>query len=204
MLRILALASLVGASAAQHHHHEDPFAGSGCNCTAFCDGKCAINATGKATITQYRMTQFGVVDMTNKNTGDVPGDTSFVISRRTTAYQCKKDPTSFMCSGIAQFTGDNPNSTDLVLEWSLEVDGQWGPYQMCNPVDSAASNGAWSCLNNLGHTMVLPNPPPSYPATCSSRYKGANNCERCPTCQCCVATPESTVVLLPRCAMLSL
>ena len=27
-------------------------------------------------MTLYRMTQFGVVDMTNKNTGDVPGDTS--------------------------------------------------------------------------------------------------------------------------------
>ena len=46
-----------------------------------------------------------VVDMTNKNTGDVLGDTSFVISRRTSAYECKKDPTNFMCSGIAQFSG---------------------------------------------------------------------------------------------------
>jgi hypothetical protein len=107
-----AVALLVAAAVAQpgegnhsHHHggHDDPFAGSGCNCSAFCGecsfvlcqtkyrcvpqsclmnraaasltthargaaNECSINATGKATITQYRMTQFGVVDMRNKNT----------------------------------------------------------------------------------------------------------------------------------------
>ena len=35
-----------------------------------------MESTGAANMTLYRMTQFGVVDMTNKNTGDVPGDTS--------------------------------------------------------------------------------------------------------------------------------
>ena len=53
---------------------------------------------------------------TIRNTGDIAGDTSFVISRRTTAYDCRKNPSSFMCSGLAQFTGDNPDSTDLVLQ----------------------------------------------------------------------------------------
>ena len=39
-------------------------------------GSCNVESTGAANMTLYRMTQFGVVDMTNKNTGDVPGDTS--------------------------------------------------------------------------------------------------------------------------------
>ena len=34
-------------------------------------------------ITVYRMTPFGVLDMVNKDTGDVKGDTSFVLSRKT-------------------------------------------------------------------------------------------------------------------------
>ena len=165
----------LGATTAQHHHHDDPFAGSGCNCTAFCADECAINATGPATITQYRMTQFGVVDMNNKNTGDMAGDTSFVIDRRTSAYECRQDPTSFMCSGIAQFDGDEPNSTDLVLEWELDVDGKWGPYLMCNPIDSAVSDGPWSCRDSLGHPMVLPAPPASYPPACAAKFRGAEN-----------------------------
>ena len=28
--------------------------------------------------------------------------------------------------GLAQFQGDVPNCTDLVLEWKIEVDGDWG------------------------------------------------------------------------------
>ena len=72
-------------------------------------------------MTLYRMTQFGVVDMTNKDTGDVLGDTSFVISRRTTAYECRQNPNSYMCSNLAQFQGDVPNCTDLVLKWKIEV-----------------------------------------------------------------------------------
>ena len=31
------------------------------------------------------------------------------------------------------FEGDIPSSSDLVLQFSIEVDGQWGPYGACNP-----------------------------------------------------------------------
>ena len=51
------------------------------------------------------MTPKGVLDMRNKDTGDVRGDTSFVLSRRTVAYQCRQDPSSFFCSGLTQFAG---------------------------------------------------------------------------------------------------
>jgi len=40
-----------------------------------------------------------------------------------------------MCTNVAQFTGDNPNSTDIILEMNVEVDGQWGPYLECNPLN---------------------------------------------------------------------
>ena len=111
-----------------------------------------------------------------RNSGDVAGDTSFVISRRTTAYECRKDPSNFMCiGGLAQFSGDDPNSTDLVLEWSLDIDGKWGPYLECNPLDAKKSLGGWECSNGMfGKGMRnMPKPPPNYPATCKA-YKGGD------------------------------
>merc|ERR1711957_815184 len=105
-------------------HHQDPFEGSGCDCKRFCNYECAINATAKPTVMNfYRMTMKGVMDLTDKNTGDVGGDTSFVLSRRNNAYNCKKNPNDYMCTQLAQFSGDDKNSTDLVLEMKVEVDG---------------------------------------------------------------------------------
>lgn len=74
------------------------------------------------------MTPFGVLDLAEKNSADMPGDVSFVISRRTAAYECKVNPTSWGCSTMVQFEGDDPNSTDLVLQMTVEVDGQWGEW----------------------------------------------------------------------------
>ena len=49
--------------------------------------------------------------------GDVGGDTSFVISRRTTAYECRKDPSNFMCiGGLAQFSGDDAMVDQMIAE----------------------------------------------------------------------------------------
>ena len=93
---------------AQHSH--DPFSGSGCNCSAFCAGSCAINASKPGTRTLYRMTPLEVDSLADKNTGDAPGDTSYVISRRTAAFDCKKDPGSFQCANLV-VTGDDPDST---------------------------------------------------------------------------------------------
>jgi hypothetical protein len=61
----------------------DPFAGSGCTCESFCNYDCAINATeAPLNMTFYRMTYKGVLDLSDKDTGDVAGDTSFVISKK--------------------------------------------------------------------------------------------------------------------------
>ena len=184
MLRALVALAGAAAASAQHHGYGPDF--GDCTCATFCDGSCKstvrgkAEGTGPANVTLYRMSPFGVIDMTNKNTGDVPGDTSFVVSRRTTAYECRMNPSSFQCSGggMAQFEGDDPNSTDLVLQWQIEVDGNWGPYQYCNPVNNTDQLGAWACVNELhysgggGHSR--PPPPKNFPLQCSSQYTGAD------------------------------
>jgi hypothetical protein len=135
LARVLLLSAVAACSAPTIAAQRGPDFGK-CTCETFCDGSCSVGTTGAANMTLYRMTQFGVVDMTNKNTGDVLGDTSFVIERRTSAYMCRQNPSSWMCGGgLAQFEGDIPNCTDLVLQWEIEVDGNWGPYQYCNPVN---------------------------------------------------------------------
>lgn len=150
------------------HHGDDPFEGSNCTCSTFCDNKCAINATGLSNMTLYRMTPAGVFSLAEKDTGDVRGDTSFVLSRRTSAYQCRKDPNSFMCSGVTQFQGDDANSTDVVMGFHLEVDGEWGPYLMCNPINTTKPLGPWACKTSLSYG---PTPPPKCVAANMSVYE---------------------------------
>ena len=95
MAVILAISAGTCCAAVGHHHHDDPFAGSNCTCSTFCAGACSINATGPSTKTLYRMTPHGVMSLANKDTGDVNGDTSFVVSRRTAAFDCRKNPNSW-------------------------------------------------------------------------------------------------------------
>eukprot|EP00035_Acanthoeca_spectabilis_P021876 m.440741 g.440741 ORF g.440741 m.440741 type:complete len:385 (-) comp18556_c0_seq1:103-1257(-) len=157
-------------------HHPDPFAGSGCDCESFCNYKCSINASEPTTITTYRMTPAGVLDMVNKNTGDPNGDTSFVLSRRTTAYECRHgNANSFYCDGMTQFDGDDSNSTDIVQEWEIQIDGQWGPYLYCNPVNASDPLGPWDCDVTIGGgggggTPITP--PPQCAKTNFSVYNG--------------------------------
>lgn len=149
-------AVLLGSAAAQHHH--DPFAGSNCSCATFCNSTCSINPLpAPVNRTLYRMTPFGVLDLANKNTGDPRGDTSFVLSKKTNAYQCRQDPNQFQCHGLAQFTGDDPNSTDLIAELVVELDGQWGPYLPCNPVNTSNQvKGPWACSTSLAPSGAVP------------------------------------------------
>jgi len=142
-------------------YHPDPFAGSNCTCAGFCAGTCAINATQPQNITLWRMTPgwrgvpgTPVLDMTNKNTGDVVGDSGFVLSRS---------------SARSFFEGDVPNSTDIVLQLTVEVDGQWGPYGACNPPGTQAGDkdanitnfSDFTCQYNRSHhhSFSQPNGP---------------------------------------------
>lgn len=78
MLHFLAFAILCVTFYAQ----PDPFAHSDCKCDTFCDYECSINATEAKNMTLYRMTPNGVYDLSDKDTGDVPGDMSFVLSQK--------------------------------------------------------------------------------------------------------------------------
>ena len=54
----------------------------------------------------------------------------------------------------------------------FEVDGQWGPYLPCNPVNISDPYGAWNCTTDFMHHN-----PPDYPHVCvannySSAYEG--------------------------------
>eukprot|EP00041_Stephanoeca_diplocostata_P003823 m.38482 g.38482 ORF g.38482 m.38482 type:complete len:386 (-) comp14630_c0_seq1:217-1374(-) len=155
---VVVLATTMLMSAWAQHH--DPFAGSNCTCETFCNYECAINATQPANLTLYRMTPKGVLGMDNKNTGDAHGDTSFVLSHRLTAYECREDPNSFFCSNLAQFEGDDKNSTDLIESLTIEVDGQWGPYLYCNPDNISDPLGSWSCKVDITPGGNAGPPPP--------------------------------------------
>jgi hypothetical protein len=155
---LLSVASTANANPFSSHHHVDPFAGSGCTCDTFCKNECAINATKPQNVSYYRMTPQGVENMGNKDTGDIHGDASFVLSRRTVAYQCRANPNSYFCSGLTQFAGDDSNSTDQIIEFKIETDGQWGPYLFCNPLNSSIPKGPWSCDVSLGGSSTVPPP----------------------------------------------
>ena len=53
--------------------------------------------------------------------------------------------TDLFCKDLTQFSGDTKNSTDQVAAYTIETDGQWGPYLYCNPVDPDAPHGDWDC-----------------------------------------------------------
>lgn len=161
-MQIIFAIALLGAVVLAQHHHFDPFEGSGCDCERFCRYECSINGTktpDKMTI--YRMTMKDVYDLTDKDSGDVAGDVSFVLSKKNNAFYCRQNPGDFMCNDLAQFSGDDANSTDLILEMVIETDGQWGVYLECNPLNASDSTGRWSCENGL-----KPPPSPNFPAQC--------------------------------------
>jgi hypothetical protein len=57
----------------------DPFANTDCTCDAFCNYECSINPEPMGKKTYYRMTYKDLYNLSNKDTGDAAGDTSFVI-----------------------------------------------------------------------------------------------------------------------------
>jgi hypothetical protein len=156
------------AIVAQHQHTDvDPFKYSQppCDCKSFCAGSCSINATAPANKTFYRMTPLHTLGVVDKNTGDAPGDTSYVIARRTAAYDCKQPENinSTHCASMV-VTGDVANSTDLVIKFTIETDGNWGPYLYCNPTDSKHAELPWNC--STSHNF--PNP---YVCECPRAYE---------------------------------
>ena len=101
-------------------------------CEDFCTSKCSfynesLGETGQPTnITVYRITPKNTTGIQNKDTGDAPGDISFYLARKNLTQQCARDPTSFGCF----LDGDN-----IYGKFVVEIDGQYGPYFECNPIN---------------------------------------------------------------------
>ena len=97
-------------------------------CTRFCSGECAfLNVTAGDTglpelKTLYRVTPWNVTSIINKDTGDPAGDIFFYLQNKNqnTAHE------SFL------------RTNDIFAQFSVDVDGEWGPYKQCNPVDKSA------------------------------------------------------------------
>ena len=124
-------------------------------CEDFCTSKCSFfNATagetGQATnITLYRITPKNVTGIQNKNTGDAPGDVSFFLGRKNITQRCAQDQAAFGCF----LEGDNVYGELVPLrspdadpdrshslnpkagKFTVEIDGKYGPYFECNPIN---------------------------------------------------------------------
>jgi len=48
---------------------------------------------------------------------------------------------------------------------NVTVDGQWGPYLACNPINITDPHGPWDCES---WATQRPKEPPNYPETCNS------------------------------------
>ena len=101
-------------------------------CDDFCNNRCGFynrswGETGRPqNITLYRVTPHNVTGIVNKNSADAPGDITFVISKKNLTQVCLHDPTEQGCSTDVE-------QKAMYGEHHVEISGQWGPYQMCNP-----------------------------------------------------------------------
>lgn len=50
---------------------------------------------------------------------------------------------------------------------TIEVDGQWGPYLLCNPVNNSEPLGEWNCTTGITQPK-----PEHWPEQCSAKLDG--------------------------------
>jgi len=116
-----------------------------CSCTGFCNHSCSFLRHGKRgyptdsgrpqNVTLYRLTPRGIGGLTNKNSGDAFGDEFFGVRGVALPMICRTQP---------YYQGCFLNLPDNVyVAYTVEVDGRWGVYQECNPMDGNLSQ--YSC-----------------------------------------------------------
>ena len=107
-------------------------------CRAFCNDRCSFLNTSSGergrpqTITVYRLTPSDNTDLVNKDAGNAAGDMGFFLSG--------------LGGGRAGFL----TGTDTVIaQYEVLIDGQYGPYLMCNPLhgwkNQTDSRTGWYC-----------------------------------------------------------
>ena len=111
------------------------------NCKLFCNGQCPFHprwsSPAPENLTIYRLTPSNVTGIVDHDTGDATGDAgfygSFLMLRM---LGCATPWNGFGC-----FLANDP----VISQFSVEVDGQYGPYLKCNPRQHYTSKGrsAW-------------------------------------------------------------
>lgn len=96
-----------------------------CGCADFCAGRCAFNATGPQTLSLFRRTPASDLRLGDHDTGSSVGDAEFSLYSFSYAYQCRTGGSPRDCSFLQNNT--------VYAEYTVEVDGQFGPYLACNP-----------------------------------------------------------------------
>jgi hypothetical protein len=105
-------------------------------CDDFCNYRCGLyNASEDSgapqNITIYRITPPNTTGTINKNTGDPRGDVGFVQMRRQEIKACAKNPDLRDCIDLLN---------NIYGKFVVEVDGQYGPYAKCNPLQVGGSD----------------------------------------------------------------
>lgn len=117
-------------------------------CNQYCNSKCAFVLqselpTKPVTMKLYRETPINVTDLANKDCGDARGDIGFYLANHATAYQCANHPNSSECRKSNAIEKDSQEN--VFMEFVIQFDGNYGPYQMCNPYYGWDTRH-WECL----------------------------------------------------------
>lgn len=129
VLMLLALHSVVPSEAHQTV--------SACGCADFCAGRCAFNATAPQTLDLFRRTPASDLRLGNHDTGSSVGDAEFSLYSFSYAYQCRAGGSPRDCSFLQNDT--------VYAQFTVDVDGRFGPYLACNPNLTSISPHPFHC-----------------------------------------------------------
>merc|ERR1719345_691941 len=105
-------------------------------CADFCSGKCSFDTDSELpakphTIKVFRETPINVTTLNEKNSGTINGDIGFYLSNHNLAYTCAVFPKSDDC--VHANAIEKNSQSNIFIEFDITIDGEFGPYQMCNP-----------------------------------------------------------------------
>ena len=115
---------------------------SSCGCADFCADRCAFNATAPQTLSLFRRTPASDLRLPNHDTGSSVGDAEFSLYSFSYAYQCRAGGSPRDCSFLQNDT--------VYAEFTVEVDGQFGPYLACNPNLTSSPPHIFGCVVHGG------------------------------------------------------
>lgn len=108
-------------------------------CDDFCNYRCGLQNSSESgqphNITLWRLTPTNVTGLRNKDTGDAPGDISYFLEKLSRTKDCRQHPSDVGCF--------NEFGSAIYGQFTVEVDGQYGPYLMCNPTRVGSHPGRW-------------------------------------------------------------